>query len=198
MKLNSNIWKVFGGVLIACLLAACKSSGGTVTSGAEIMKTEEAFFSSVLEQSFRFNTLSARMKLDFTGMQQQFSSKVQLKMIYNDRLQLSLQPFLGIEMFRIEMTNDSIKVLDRMNKRYVADNYESLKNELDVEFNFQNLQALFANQLFVPGERRVSAKDFRRFRMTTENKLAELKLKDRNGLFYTFTADQSIVVLSVG
>lgn len=196
MKLNSNIWKVLCGVLIACLFAACKSSSSTVTSGTEIMKTEEAFFSSVLEQTFRFNTLSARMKLDFSGMQNEFSSRVQLKMVYNDRLQLSIQPFLGIEMFRIEMTNDSIKILDRMSKRYVVDNYENLKKELDIEFSFQNLQALFTNQLFIPGERNVSRRDFRRFRMTTENHLAELKLKDRNGLFYTFTADSEERLLS--
>lgn len=196
MKLNSNIWKAVGGVLIACLFAACKSSSGTVTSGAAIMKTEEAFFSSVLEQTFRFNTLSARMKLDFSGMQNEFSSRVQLKMIYDDRLQLSVQPFLGIEMFRIEMTNDSIKIIDRMNKRYVADNYDNLKREMDIDFNFQNLQALFTNQLFIPGENRVLKKDFRRFRMTTNKHLAELKLKDRNGLYYVFTADNEEKLLS--
>lgn len=196
LKLNSNIWKIVCGVLFACLLVACKSPSGTTTSGAEIMKTEEAYFASVLEQTFHFNTLSARMKLDFSGMQNEFSSRVQLKMIYNDRMQLSIQPFLGIEMFRIEMTNDSIKIIDRMNKRYMVDNYENLKKEMNIEFNLQNLQALFTNQLFVPGENSISMKHYRRFRMTTNYNLAEFKLKDKNGLFYTFTADGDEKLLS--
>jgi hypothetical protein len=160
------------------------------------MKTEEAFFVSVLEHSFRFKTLSTRMKLDFSGMQNEFGSRVHLKMIYNDRLQLSVQPIPGIEMLRIEMTNDSIKILDRMNKRYMADSYENLKGETKIDFNFQNLQALFTNRMFIPGEDDISTKSYRHFRISKNNNLAELRLKDRNGAFYTFMADGEEKLLS--
>ena len=147
--MNSNIWKILCGIGLVFWLAACKSPAGTVVTDIGIMKTEEAFFSSVLERSFRFNTLSARLRLDFTGQQQEFSSRVQLKMIYNDRMQLSFLPFLGIEVFRIELTDDSVKILDRMNKRYMVDTYDNIKGKTDIDFNFRNLQALFTNQMFV-------------------------------------------------
>ncbi len=196
LKLYSNIWKALYGVLMMFLFAACKSPAGTITSNTEIMKTEEAFFASVLDHSFQFNTLSARMKLDFSGMKNEFSSRVHLKMIYNDCLQLSVQPILGIEMLRIEITNDSIKILDRMNKRYMVDSYENLKGETKIDFNFQNLQALFTNRLFVPGEDGISTKHYRNFRISKNNNLAELKLKDRSGSFYTFTADGEEKLLS--
>ena len=198
MKLNSDIGRILCGVLFVCLLAACKSPAGIATSGssAEIMKTEEAFFASVLERTFQFNTLSARMRLEFSGQDMEFSSRVHLKMIHNDRLQLSIQPLLGIEMFRIEITNDSIKVIDRMNKRYIADSHDELRRETDIDFNFRNLQALFTNQVFVPGESDISAKYYRRFRITKGNNSAELKLKDKNGVSYTFTADSDEKLLS--
>ena len=196
MKLDSNIWKILCGILFACLLAACKSPSGTSTSSAVIMKTEEVFFASVLEHTFQFNTLSARMKLEFSSPDNELNSRANLKMIYNDRLQLSIQPVFGIEMFRIEMNNDSIKVLDRMNKRYMIDSYDNLKRELDIDFNFQNLQALFTNQIFIPGEKDISAKHYNRFRMTKNNNSAELKIKDKNGIFYTFTADSDEKLLS--
>ena len=196
MMQNSNVWKLLSSVLFICLLAGCKSPASTATTGAEIMKTEEAYFASVLERAFSFNTLSARMKLEFTGREQELSSRVHLKMIYNDRLQLSVQPILGIEVFRIEVTNDSIKILDRMNKRYMADSYNNLKGKTGVDLNFQNLQALFTNQIFIPGENEVSAKHFRRFRMTKNNNTAELRLKDSNGVLYTFTADADEKLLS--
>jgi outer membrane biogenesis lipoprotein LolB len=153
-------------VFASWLLFGCKSSTGMTASTAEIMKTEEAFFASVLDRSFRFDTFSARLNLDFSGMKYEFSSKVQLKMIRNDRLQISIQPFLGIEAFRIEIADDSIKILDRMNKRFVADSYQHLKRDMDIDFNFQNLQALFTNQLFIPGQNQLSAKQFRQFRIT--------------------------------
>jgi len=196
MKLDSNIWKILCGVIIICLFEACKSPAGTATSSTGIMKTEEAFFASILENTLQFNTLSARMKLELTSPQQEVSSRINLKMIRNDRMQLSIQPFLGIEVFRIEVTNDSIKIVDRMNKCYMVDSYDNLKGETVIDFNFQNLQALFTNQMFVPGENNISPKHFGRFRMTKENNSAELKLKDRNGIFYTFKAGANEKLLS--
>ena len=194
--MGNNIWKILCGIGLVFWLAACKSPKVATTTDAGIMKTEEAFFSSVLDNSFRFKTLSARMKLEFTSQQQEFSSRVQLKMIHNDRMQLSFLPILGIEVFRVELTNDSVKILDRMNKRYMVDSYDNIKGKTDIDFNFRNLQALFTNQVFVPGEGDVSMKHFRRFRMTKDGNSAELKLKDKNGFFYIFTADADEKLLS--
>ena len=188
--------KLLCGVFIAFLLAACKSPASLTTTGAAITKTEEAFFSSVVENSFRFNTLSARMKLEFIVQEQELSSRAQLKMIYNDRLQISIQPLLGVEAFRIELTDDSVKILDRLNKRFMVDSYNNIKGTTDIDFNFRNLQALFTNQIFVPGENDISARHFRRFRMTKENSSAELKLRDKNGVSYTFVADSDEKLLS--
>jgi hypothetical protein len=196
MKVNGNIWGILCGILLVSLLAGCKSPAGTATTSAGIMKTEEAFFTSVVDHTFRFNTLSARLKLEFSGLQQEFSSRVNLKMIYDDRMQLSIQPLLGIEVFRIEISTDSVKILDRMNKRYMVDSYDNLKGKTEIDFNFQNLQALFTNQVFVPGENEISTKHFRRFRMTKDDNAAKLKLKDSNGILYTFTAGADEKLLS--
>jgi outer membrane biogenesis lipoprotein LolB len=172
------------------MLVGCKTSaGGVAGSGAEIRKSEVAFFTSVVDHSFRFNTLSARIKLDFKSPQKEMSARAQLKMIYDDRMQISIQPFLGIEVFRIELTRDSIKILDRMNKRYLAENYKKLKNKTLFDFNFHNLQALFTNNLFIPGESGVSSGQMRRFQITKDQYTAQLKIKDAADLFYTFTAD---------
>ena len=181
----------FAATLFAgCLLVSCKSSTVTTTSGAAITKTNESFFASVLERSFIFETFSARMNLDFSSAQQEFSSRVQVKMIRDDRIQLSIQPFLGIEMLRIELSNDSIKILDRMNKRYATDNYHPLKNEFDVDINFQNLQALLTNRMFIPGENSITARQYSQFRITKKSShQAELQWKGKNGTFYTFLAD---------
>jgi hypothetical protein len=183
-------------VLASWLLFGCKSSTGITASTTEIMKTEEAFFASVLDHSFHFDTFSARLNLDFSGMQYEFSSKVQLKMIRNDRLQISIQPFLGIEAFRIEIADDSIKILDRMYKRFVVDSYQHLKREMDIDFNFQNLQALFTNQIFIPGQSQLSAKQFRQFRITKGSRSAEFQHKDRSATLYTFKADGDEKLLS--
>ena len=195
VTINSG-WKTGVGIIFAVLLVGCKSTLNTTSSSTAITKTEEAFFTSVLDNALRFNTLSARLNLDFSGSQQEFSSRVQVKMRYNDRIQLSIQPLLGIEVLRIELSNDSIKILDRLNKRYVSDNYNKLKNELAIDFNFQNLQALLTNRIFIPGESRVSKNHYRQFRVRKNNNTAEFQWKDSNGAFLTFLADGEEKLLS--
>jgi hypothetical protein len=201
-KANSNTWqawyyKAACSILAVCLFAACKTSaGGAGGSGAELMKSEEAFFASVLDHTFRFNTLSAPVKIDIKGPQKEMRAKAQLKIICDDRIQLSVQPFLGIEVFRIELTNDSVKILDRMNKRYLAESYGEMKGKTDIDFNFHNLQSLFTNNIFIPGERRLSSKQLRRFRITKDSGAGNLKIKDQTGLFYTFTTGKEEELLS--
>ena len=192
---NSSDWVVLS-LLFVCLSVGCKSPAGSTTSGAEIKKTEEALFTSLLEHSFRFNTFSARMNLDFSSAQQEFSSRVQMKMICDDRIQFSVQPLGLLEMFRIELSNDSIKILDRMNKRYVADNYIRLKREMDIDLNFPNLQAMFTNRMFVPGENQISGRHYPQFRIKKNNHTAEFQLKGGNETFYTFFADSDEKLLS--
>jgi hypothetical protein len=195
VKTNGNIrqalyHKTVCGVLALCLFAACKSSAGiTAGSDAEIRKSEEAFLASVANRTFRFHTLSARIKIDFRDAQKEMSVKAQLKMIRNDRIQLSVQPFLGIEVFRAELTDDSIKILDRMNKRYLAESYEDMKGETNMDFNFYNLQSLFTNNIFIPGESRLSSGQLRRFRITSDKDAVHLKIKDEADILYTFTVD---------
>jgi len=195
-KMTSSLWKAGGCIVFACLLVGCKSSTAITSSNAAIMKSNEAFFTAVLDRSFHFDTFSARLHLDFNGMQQEFSSRVQLKMIRDDRLQLSIQPFLGVEVVRVELSNDSIKIIDRMNKRFLAENYQRLKSEMAVDFNFQNLQALLTNQLFVPGENRIASNHFRRFRITNNSNQAEFQFRDIHESSFTFTADGDEKLLS--
>ena len=95
-----------------------------------------------------------------------------MKMVKDSAFQLSVQPFLGIEIFRIELSRDTIKVVDRMNKRYMIENYSNLQGQTPIEFNFYNLQALFTNHLFIPGEQGVSRKHYNRFKLNQEGPVA--------------------------
>ena len=71
-------------------------------------------------------------------------------MVKDSAFQLSVQPFLGIEIFRIELSRDTIKVVDRMNKRYMIENYSNLQGQTPIEFNFYNCR-LFSRIICYPG-----------------------------------------------
>lgn len=186
----------FGGLLLLWLLTGCRSTKevGAVKLG-EAQNPKE-FFNSMHERAFQFNTLSARMNVDVELSGKLVSSRVDLKMIKDSAFQLSVQPFLGVELFRVEFTPDSVKVIDRMNKRYVAENYQQLKGETPIDFNFYNLQSLFTNRLFLPGEQTISAKHYNQFTLKQTGTLAQATSKDAMQLLYTFVVDGEQKLLS--
>lgn len=194
MRMQNKI--LFALCLCVWLLSGCKSTKkvGTVEVGS--MKSQTELLESIEKNSFQFNTLSARLNVDLDIPGQKMSSRVDLKMVKDSAFQLSVQPFLGIEVFRIQLTPDSIVVLDRLNKRYMAENYENLRGQTPLEFNFYNLQALFINHLFLPGQKGVTKKHFNRFKLSEEGSMAELKVKDSMGLEYVFIADGEEKLLS--
>jgi len=178
-------------------LPSCKSPKGVGTVEVRGIKSHQDFFDSMLEQSFRYNTLSARLNAEITTSGNTLSSRVDLKMVRDSVFQLSVVPLLGIEIARLEFSTDSVKVIDRMNKRYAAEAYADMKGEMPIDFNFYNLQALFTNYLFLPGEQEIQAKQYNRFKLEQEGSRAKITTKDALDLLYTFMADGEEKLLSL-
>lgn len=170
-------------------LSGCKSAQKIATVAAGEAKAHTDFFDSVREQSFRFETLSAKMNVEVKMPGKEMSSRAELKMVCDSAFVLSVQPIMGIEVIRLEMDRDSIRFIDRMNKRYLAENYARLKEQSPVVFNYNNLQSLFVNHLFYPGEENLTPDLYNRFRLNQEGDKIAIGAKDKMGLNYTFMAD---------
>ncbi|MEG1545477.1 MAG: DUF4292 domain-containing protein [Tannerellaceae bacterium] len=183
-------------LLSLIVLGGCKSTKVAKVTEPTGNKMHNEFFDSMKESAFRFNTLTASLKVELNMPKNNMSSRVEMKMVRDSAFQLSVQPFLGIEMFRIEISTDSVKVMDRINKRYVSESYVGLKGQTPIDFNFYNLQALFTNRLFLPGEQDISARQYNRFLLKQEGTRAEIKVKDVMELLYTFVADGEQKLLS--
>jgi len=180
-------------VLIIAMLSSCRSSK-EITASEEVftLKTEQDFYAAFQEQSFRYQTFSARVQFEIVlASGKETSSRAQLKLRRNDRLQISVQPLLGIEAFRAELTPDSIKVVDRLNRRFLIASFDEMKGSTEIDFNFYNLQALFTNQLFLPGEINLQENQLNRFRWEQTGTGYLLRTDDRTGMQYAFTADRN-------
>lgn len=199
MKMRTDK-RILGGLGWLCLLvllfSGCKSTRKVETVEGGRAKSPKAFFAEMEEQALPFRTFSARLNADLRLPGKEIGSRIEMKIVKDSALQLSVQPFLGIEVFRACLTTDSIKILDRLNKRYVAENYENLRGQTPIEFNFYNLQALFTNRLFLAGEPEVTPRLYNRFKLKQEGSAAEIKAKDGMGLQYLFRADGEGKLLS--
>ena len=84
------------------------------------------------------------------------------------RLQLFV-PLLGTEVGRLEFSPDRVLIIDRLHKEYIEADYTQLDFLRNNDLNFYSLQALFWNQLAVPGKNIVEKSDYQRFSVDGKN-----------------------------
>ncbi len=107
------------------------------------------------------------------------------------RLQLFV-PYIGTEVGRLEFTPDYVMVVDRLHKQYVKGDYNQLDFLRDNGLNFYSLQALFWNQLLLPGTTRVTEGDLAKFTVNLDGNGANVPVSVNNGkLSFTWQADRN-------
>lgn len=78
------------------------------------------------------------------------------------RLQL-LMPLLRTELARIEFTPTYVLLIDRYHKEYIKASYDDVSFLANNGLSFYSLQALFWNQLLLPGANQVKESDLKKF-----------------------------------
>ena len=78
------------------------------------------------------------------------------------RLQLCI-PLVGTEVARIDFYPDSVLIMDRYHKKYVKASYSQVPFLKKQGISFYSLQALFWNQLLLPGNQNVTESDLKKF-----------------------------------
>lgn len=101
------------------------------------------------------------------------------------RIQLFI-PLLGSEIGRLEFTPTYVLIIDRMHKQYVKADYRQVDFLQQHGITFYSLQALFWNQLLVPGNKTVKESDLEKF--SADAGKGQVSLKDGN-MNYLWTCD---------
>lgn len=175
-----NKLKIVSTLLVGLLLffSGCKSV--SLMKKKKLSATMSYYVDKQEKQATTFSSFQSKVKVALKFNKKKFQSNGVLKVKKDEWLQLSLQPFLGIEVFRLEVTPKEILIIDRLHKRYIQEPTRKLKKEWRSVANFNNLQALFFNQLFVT--------DFSEATFSTsENRLIE----HAKGYYKTFDFDTS-------
>ena len=179
-------------MLLAIIVTACKSRQKIVYSTTPVEDKEyNELFKDVLSAAASYNTFSSRLNMTVTTGTRSISSRASLRMIKDEAIQISIQPLFGVEFFRFFIDNDTIVVLDRMNKRYVQESILSVKEQYPVGFDFYTLQSILTNSLFVSGEKEVFDTDYKRFNFTrTSDRNYYMISKDpESQIEYSFTVN---------
>lgn len=138
----------FGLFFIALLFAGCKSTKDVVSS--EPTSKEVSYIRQMTQKNFSAPTLTAKAEVELILDSKNVALNGNLRMKRDDVVQLSLT-FFGIEVVRMEFTPEEVLVIDRANKRYLRAQYNDVQFLQQAGLDFYALQALFWNEVFVPG-----------------------------------------------
>ena len=195
-------------LVIAMMLGSCASKKNMVKDGKETvsqtsqdaqsgkLQTELAL-KRVLDNMVQARNIVADMSFNIKMGSQDITVPGSLHMRRDEviRIQLFI-PLLGTEVGRLEFTPNSVLVIDRMHKEYVEGDYTQLDFLKKNGLNFYSLQALFWNELLVPGQKTVGVKDAARFEVDAKR----VKLTNGNMTYNWTTLPETdqIVMTNVG
>lgn len=180
MRLRTTLKTALLLTLAAGLLAACRSSrpaGGkpSTTAVSDLEHVER-----VIAQAPQATCVNAKMRFSLQLGNKDFSIGGNFRMKKDDVIQLSLVGFGIIEGGRIEFTRDSVLLLDRIHQQYVSVAYRDVRFLREAQVDFYTLQALFGNELVLPGLPHVTQAEASGFEVTHEQGDAVLAARQGN------------------
>lgn len=166
---------------ILLMLTSCASKKKAVDDNAvavDLSNTEAAaFVKKVAAGAVETKNITGNMNFSIELGKKEISVPGSVHMRKDEVIRLQLfVPILGTEVGRLEFTPDYVLVLDRMHKEYIKADYNQLDFLRNNGLTFYSLQALFWNQLLVPGKKTVEASDYASYLMDNQLTNGEVPL----------------------
>lgn len=185
--MTKRLYRIAGITMLVALLASCSTTKTLKKAHSIEGMNETEYVESVITNAGGWNALTAKMSLS-VALEGKGSTKVNgtLRIKKGEVIQMSIAPVLGIEVARAEIAPDGVLVIDRMNKRYVKVSFSEVKALANADLDFHTLQALFLNELFLPGKGTLSTCDASSYKVEMETDGVLLDVKKAKRFSYQF------------
>lgn len=166
--------------LIALLLTGCSTSRNALRNTVIGGLSGTEYMEKVIEWTPQRENLTARtrVQLNMGSESSSVSVNANMRIRRGELIRLSVAPVLGIEVARMDITPKGVLVIDRMNRRYVEIGFAEVADILKVEVDFNALQSLFLNEIFLPGRESLTVEDAVKFDLSEQDGRAHLQVRD--------------------
>ena len=149
--MNRAIKIMFLALVLSAALSACKT---TYQVGSEKVKkvSDRKIIRNVIRNYLTYNTLSYRFNGEFSdsGKTTSFNGTIRIKK--DSIIWVSLSVVLGIELVRIQITKDSVYFMNKIKDEYFIREIDYISNAFQVDVNYEILQSIITNQIFLYAE----------------------------------------------
>lgn len=150
-------------IIAIAFFSACKTGREAKKEIKETVKRDtgvEFIFSKMKDAQFDFRTMNIKFQAKVESEKNNFNFGGTMRIIKDRTIWLSMSAVIGIEAFRVCITPDSVKMINRLNKTYFRGDYQLINELLKTPFDFDMLQALvtgndfsyYENNIFRVGE----------------------------------------------
>ena len=140
--------------IVFALLLSCKTKEKAKKRDLEGKKTEYLLQQlSINEFDFDYFSGKAAVKIFNDGKKTPFKANIRIRK--DSAIWISVTPAFGIEVARVLVTQDTVKVLNRLERNYFIGDYEYINKRFNVELDFELMQSiLIGNAIdFEPDEK---------------------------------------------
>lgn len=173
-------------ILAFALLFSCRTKQPVISSKAYDKKTVslDKEIDNIANKQYAFETLAARTNIELWDKKKNKSllkSPAQIRMEKGKSIQISIHPFVGIEVARIIIVSDTIQFIDRFKKQYIRESFSQVTKR-QAPLNIENIQALLLGHLFVPNKQALSPELFTLTPLKSSSSLLEITTADKTSL----------------
>ena len=175
-------------ILLALFVVSCSTTKNAKKADFIEGLSEKEYWENVLSNcgGMEREALTAKMSLalDVSGKTTRVNGTMRIKK--GEVIQLSIAPLLGIGVARAGISPYGVLVIDRMNKRYVRVSFTELQELANAQLDFHTLQALFLNEIFLPGKKDLTSRDLSAFDIELVGRDVRLDVRKTKRFAYTF------------
>lgn len=178
-------------MVILLLVTSC-SSTKNVSKGKEnklINTSSMEYIGEIVKHQSKVNAFTAKMNISVSIDGKEYSLGGNMRMRKNDVVQLSLS-FLGMEVAKLEFSPTDVLVINRFQSQYGRLPYDKISFLRNAKVDFNVIQALFWNELFIPGVPDVSS-SYDKFMVTSSGNHTLIGLYSAPELDYAFLSETS-------
>lgn len=139
--------KILTGLVISALLVFF-SLCANAQNGATKEIDSKFLFEKLKEHEFKYNTIKARFDVTITTKKSKFAAKGFLRIKKDSIIWVSLSAGMGIEVARLSLTPDTIKLLNRWESTYFINHFKFINKIVDAEVDYDMLQAFITGNDF--------------------------------------------------
>jgi len=139
--------KIFFTLIISILLIYSCDTTRRMRNNTNTLNNE--LVEKISQNSLQYNNLSAKFSAEFTSAGKSMSVSGMMRLRRDTLIWVSIMPLAGIEMVRLQLTNDSVYMMNRLNKTYTINDFSYFKKNFGLELNYKDIQNLITNSLLV-------------------------------------------------